>query len=510
MGLLDAPSAPQRAITPLTVFMGDSITEGSTDQANNIHSDCFPTYFALESSGRTRIVRNSGAGGETTTAMLARFNADVLAYNPTTVIIATGTNDTSPIGQTLVNLEAMIRRCRNRGVQVILGTIPPVGVGPLAVPEAPTLTASATGGTMPAGEYGYVVAVSSPSGRGLPSEETTVEVTGSTSSVTVDWDAIPGSYSATIYRRNPGGSLGVIDFVGPGSSIPVMQPQYIDTYAQDTPGTAPPVADASAAPAPTSTERANRLGVNRVKRHLAEKYGLLLVDQYEILTSPTTGYFRQGYSVDKVHPTSAVSNLMGVNLWTKVGSYFPQFAPYLVVDKLDPTGMIPAANPSAGGGPINGALLPFNITISDTAPMHWSVYGGTGVGSLAADADGHGNVFTVTSDTYTAMNTYRQITTGFSPGDVISVAFRFKAVGLDVNGGRVVAGLRANDGTGSPTWVSGVNVASDVPQTRTWEGRGVVRPGCTILEFDFNVSGRATAASISQVTIRNLTVEGLA
>lgn len=84
------------------ICFGDSITEGNGP---------IPGYFALASvlSGQQlRLVRNAGIGGNTTAQMLARVQADVVAYAPAYCIVLGGTNDSSvAVSVTQANLTAI-------------------------------------------------------------------------------------------------------------------------------------------------------------------------------------------------------------------------------------------------------------------------------------------------------------------------------------------------------------------------------------------------------------------
>ncbi|WP_260600210.1 GDSL-type esterase/lipase family protein [Sphingomonas endolithica] len=103
---------------PSVVFMGDSITEGW------INAD--PQLF----------VRNGyvdrGISGQSSSQMVARFYADVVALHPRVVHIMTGTNDiggaTGPIteDESIDNVRAMIDLAQANGIRVVLAAIPPM------------------------------------------------------------------------------------------------------------------------------------------------------------------------------------------------------------------------------------------------------------------------------------------------------------------------------------------------------------------------------------------------
>ena len=110
---LPIPTAEQKRI----VFMGDSITEfwGVID----------PEYF----SGKTYI--NRGISGQTTPQMLIRFRADVIALQPTAVVILAGINDiagnTGPSSIEMIrdNVFSMVELAKANNIKVILCSVLP-------------------------------------------------------------------------------------------------------------------------------------------------------------------------------------------------------------------------------------------------------------------------------------------------------------------------------------------------------------------------------------------------
>ncbi len=99
------------------VFIGNSITEGWY----NAHPDWFKenNYY-----GR-------GIGGQTSTQMLLRFQADVVDLQPDVVVINAGTNDiaenTGPYHHsfTFANIKSMAEVARVNGIKVILTSVLP-------------------------------------------------------------------------------------------------------------------------------------------------------------------------------------------------------------------------------------------------------------------------------------------------------------------------------------------------------------------------------------------------
>ena len=99
------------------VFMGDSITE--------FWSTVDPEYF----SGKPYI--NRGISGQTTPQMLLRFRADVIALQPTAVVILAGINDiagnTGPMTIEMIrdNIFSMIELAKANHIKVILCSVLP-------------------------------------------------------------------------------------------------------------------------------------------------------------------------------------------------------------------------------------------------------------------------------------------------------------------------------------------------------------------------------------------------
>ena len=110
---LSIPSSDQKRI----VFMGDSITE--------FWSVIDPDYFSVKS------YINRGISGQTTPQMLIRFRADVIALQPTAVVILAGINDiagnTGPSSIEMIwdNIFSMVEIAQANNITVILCSVLP-------------------------------------------------------------------------------------------------------------------------------------------------------------------------------------------------------------------------------------------------------------------------------------------------------------------------------------------------------------------------------------------------
>ena len=111
--ILEKPTAGQKRI----VFMGDSITE--------FWSTVEPEFFA----GKPYI--NRGISGQTSPQMLLRFRADVIALNPSVVVLLAGINDiagnTGPSTLEMItnNIFSMVELAQANHIKIILCSVLP-------------------------------------------------------------------------------------------------------------------------------------------------------------------------------------------------------------------------------------------------------------------------------------------------------------------------------------------------------------------------------------------------
>ncbi len=121
----DAALAPPAPGEKRVVFMGDSITDN---------------WSRLELSGGFfpgQPYVNRGISGVTTSQMLLRFRADVIALRPAVVVILAGTNDiagnSGPVSLETIegNLASMSELARVHGIRVVLASLLPVLDGKL-------------------------------------------------------------------------------------------------------------------------------------------------------------------------------------------------------------------------------------------------------------------------------------------------------------------------------------------------------------------------------------------
>jgi hypothetical protein len=114
----------------------------------------------------------------------------------------------------------------------------------LAAPSTPTLSTSTSGGSLAANTYYYAVTASDGSGETVASPEASIATSGSASTVTVSWSAVPGASSYTVYRGTSSGAE--------GTSYTTTSTSFTDTGATGT----------SATPPTATTAYVNKLSAN--------------------------------------------------------------------------------------------------------------------------------------------------------------------------------------------------------------------------------------------------------
>jgi lysophospholipase L1-like esterase len=531
MGILDAPPLPAAIKTSFAtsfanngmVVIGDSITAADVDTANNIHGNGWASYMAIASNGRLRLMRNAGVGGETSTSIAARFTTDVLAHSPGYVGIMAGTNDTNWTTQTLANVEAMIRAARNAGVRVFLLTQPPAGKATQPVPGTITTTASTASGTLPAATYDYVITAIMSAGTGARStlqSATATETLADAGNIQLDWPYYANAAQWNVFRRISG--VGTYDFVsgfGAGFARTDTYPTFTDDGSYTVNAAVHPAAgDASgtgnwSGTAMTAVVGTKLMSIRQVVSLLGAKYGIPVVDAYDVMVDKTTGLFKNYYTSDGTHPTPYAQRLMGDRAWTDLADMFPPTtAPQLAVDP-DNFDTLLASRTGPGSIQKNAALLPSPTTGSGVVPNGWSNFGDAG-GTPSLDSgsgDGiPGNVLSITNTGYAGRYSDIQATTGFSVGDRIRCAFKMKCTGLDANGGTAGYKLQWLDaglaGTGNLFVLA---PKSDVTAWKTVVFEGTIPASTVRLKFELSCAGRDVTVYVAQVTIENLTTRGL-
>lgn len=122
-------------------------------------------------------------------------------------------------------------------------TPPGANTAGINAPAIPSVSSSASGGTLAAGTYFYKIVAVNAAGTSLGSPEASITVTGSTSSVSLSWAAVQGAVSYRVYR---GTSTGAQDhYQAAGSNT------FTDTGAVGTSGTVP-VSNTANLPAPSA------------------------------------------------------------------------------------------------------------------------------------------------------------------------------------------------------------------------------------------------------------------
>jgi lysophospholipase L1-like esterase len=128
------PKLPPRISSDLTrgngvAGLGDSITQRDGQNSTGLAgSGSWFVQSCMASGQRMRFVRNAGVSGDTTALMLARIQADVIAFAPSWCFVLGGTNDigTSVAQATIrANLTSIYAALQAANIQPILCTLTP-------------------------------------------------------------------------------------------------------------------------------------------------------------------------------------------------------------------------------------------------------------------------------------------------------------------------------------------------------------------------------------------------
>lgn len=114
----------RRHATATIAALGDSITHGG----GAIDTPPSFTVYDWETYCQVPIL-NLGYSGDTTAAMLSRFNRDVLPFKPQVLVIMGGINDIrlgTPAQDVINNLTAICQLCHQNGILPILVSVTPV------------------------------------------------------------------------------------------------------------------------------------------------------------------------------------------------------------------------------------------------------------------------------------------------------------------------------------------------------------------------------------------------
>lgn len=109
-------------------------------------------------------------------------------------------------------------------------------ISALSTPGQPTLAVAPTGGTLPnSGSYGYRVSATNAAGQTLASAEATISyggTAGSTSSITVSWSPVAGATGYNVYGRTISGELKM-------TPTPITATSFVDTGSVTPSGALP-------------------------------------------------------------------------------------------------------------------------------------------------------------------------------------------------------------------------------------------------------------------------------
>jgi lysophospholipase L1-like esterase len=436
---------------------GDSITAANTDTAANSIADSWSTHLCLASGGSVQHVVNGGHGGFTSTQLLALLQTEVLALGPTLVGICWGTNDTldgsNQPTTTAANDKAAVAAIRSAGAQPFLCTIPPQGMAALPAPAAPVPSAVASGGTLAAATYRYKVTAVNGVGETTASAVGSVVVaSGTTNSVNVDLTHMEGAGSYKVYKETSDGSgvYGLVATLSSSGGQSLASKRWTDVGGA-TPAAAPPGSNTTAI-AYSATAQRKIKAINAWRRRYASATGIPLVDFHGLLVDPATGLYQTGWTGDGTHPTTARQKYMGQLAWNTIKGEVSTVLPPLTQDNADPINLY------SNGCFING---------SASLPTSYASYGGSAAGftdTLAAKTGFAGKAL-IAERTVPDVRFHDSptISTGFSAGDRILLAFVLPDRELEAGGGLVSVSLGTSGASvGCNLILSAVDIAPSV------------------------------------------------
>lgn len=139
-----------RALLSQTRFMafGDSLTEGKLSLTVTMLIDApahaYPTKLLAALAERYPdqqiAMINEGAGGERASESLPRFNGALSMHRPEAVLLMHGVNDLNAVGTGITQaavdaLEELVKEAKNRGLTVLVATLPPLREPKAGCPE---------------------------------------------------------------------------------------------------------------------------------------------------------------------------------------------------------------------------------------------------------------------------------------------------------------------------------------------------------------------------------------
>lgn len=115
----------------LTVFLGDSTTQGGDQPTIDSRGASWPNLASLVSRSRIQFVYNAGIAGNTTATMLGRFDTDVTPHNPNVVTLLCGTNDIAMRSLALwsADVTTIVAKIKAIGATPVLCTTVPTQIG---------------------------------------------------------------------------------------------------------------------------------------------------------------------------------------------------------------------------------------------------------------------------------------------------------------------------------------------------------------------------------------------
>lgn len=243
--------------------------------------------------------------------------------------------------------------------------------------------------------------------------------------------------------------------------------------------------------------------INTWMHAYAASKGIPLVDIYALVTDPTTGNFKSGYSFDTIHPSPMACRLIAESALSAIQAMLPGWSPMAPQSNVDANNLLP-----------NGLML----NISTDIPTGWTKQTASGnvTWSVAAATGINGNslIMTKTATGSGADNdrTFYAITSGFSVGDRLAFTGKFLATGFESSSGGIAIDMfMYNAGFATQLDMAPVKswVAADEPTAVQWYMEAVVPATVTQLVLTVGIFSTGTGVlKVGQVGVYNLTTMG--
>jgi hypothetical protein len=226
-------------------------------------------------------------------------------------------------------------------------------------------------------------------------------------------------------------------------------------------------------------------------RNIAKTQGVPLVDLYGVVTDPSTGLYKAGYSPDGVNPGPVAARLMAARAISATSQLYDREYPYLPASESDGVNLI-----------VDPLFL--------TTPSPWVSATVSGVAmqkSAGTDPAIAGNTMVLTKTDTASVNTLTgtAISAGFNAGDRVAFVGRIKSANCEAGAMQFDVALQFNPGAAStyPIYHWAVDIGDG-----QWYVEVTVPVGATSITPVITLNGGTGLVTLGQIGLINLTQLG--